>query len=106
MTVDSTDAAGYTESWLYDGTKYSAINVPGVAVIKAAGINTAGDIVYIVADPYGVTHGALKSGKNYYIFDYPKGSNTAAAGINDSNLMVGSYNPAGKTVPEAFQGTE
>ena len=94
------------QSSLYNGKKYTSINVPGAAVNQAQGINTAGDIVYFVSDPYGVGHAALKSGKNYYVFDYPKGSNTAAGGINDSNLMVGSYNPAGKTVPEAFQGTE
>jgi hypothetical protein len=48
----------------------------------------------------------LKSGKDYYIFDDPKGSSTEAGGINDSNLIVGSYNPAGKTVPEPYQGTK
>jgi hypothetical protein len=48
----------------------------------------------------------VKIGNDYYVFDYPKGSNTGAGGINDSNLIVGSYIPAGKTTPEPFQGTE
>ncbi len=51
-------------------------------------------------------HAALKEGNSYFVFDYPKGSNSGAGGINDSNLIVGSYNPAGKTTPKPFQGTE
>jgi hypothetical protein len=75
-------------------------------VNQVQGINTAGDIVYFVSDPYGVGHGALKSGNDYYIFDYPKGSDTIAGGINDSNLIVGAYIPSGKTAPASFQATE
>ena len=71
---------------------------------QVQGINTAGDIVYFISDPYGVGHGAVKIGNDYYVFDYPKGSNTGAGGINDSNLIVGSYNPSAKTTPAAPPG--
>jgi hypothetical protein len=106
VTVQWRDSAGYFQASLYNGKKYTTINVPGAAVNQVQGINTAGDIVYFISDPYGVGHGAVKMGNDYYIFDYPKGSNTGAGGINDSKLIVGSYIPTGKTAPEAFQGTE
>jgi len=106
VTVQWGDADGYLQSSLYNGKKYTPINVPGGAVNQVQGINTDGDIAYFISDPYGVGHGAVKIGNDFYVFDYPKGSNAGAGGINDSNLIVGSYIPAGKTTPEPFQGTE
>jgi len=99
------DPAGYRQSSLYNGSSFSSINVPGAAVTVAQGINTAGDIVFYWYDPYGVGHAALKQGSSYYVFDEPKGTNAGAAGINDSDVFVGSFVPAGGSVPEAFYGT-
>lgn len=62
--------------------------------------------MYSWDDVYGNEHGALKEGNSYFIFDYPNGSNTGSEGINDSNLLVGHYTPAGKTVPQPYKGTE
>ena len=106
VTLQWFDSVGYTQSSLYNGKKFVSVNVPGAAVSQVQAINKAGDIVYFWSDPYGVGHGALKKGSSYFVFDYPKGSKTGAGGINDSDLMVGSYTPAGKTAPQAFQGTE
>jgi len=104
VTMQWRDSAGYMQSSLYKKGKYTKINVPGAAVNQAQGIDTKGDVTYFWSDPYGVTHAALKKGSKYYVYDYPGGTNTGAGGINDSLQMVGSYNPAGKTVPQAFTG--
>jgi hypothetical protein len=65
-----------------------------------------GDIVFSWQDPSGNTHGALKKGSAYFIFDYPKGSNTGSEGINDSSLLVGHHTPAGKSLAQPYKGTE
>lgn len=106
VTLFWVDFSGYIQSSLYNGTTYTTIDVPGAASTYAQGINTAGDIVFLWFDPYSVQHSALKKGNDYYIFDFPNGSSTVAAGINDSGVIVGSYIPAGQTLPEPFYGTE
>ena len=93
------DAQGYLQSSLYNGKKYTSINVPGALMTGAHSINTAGEIVFTWTGPHKIMHGALKTGKSYFVFDYPNGSNTGAEGINDSGLIVGHYTPAGKTLP-------
>ncbi len=100
------DFSGYIQSSLYNGTSYTTIDVPGAASTYAQGIDTAGDIVFFWFDPYGVAHSALKKGNAYYVFDFPNGSSTFARGINDSGLLVGSYTPAGQTLPQPYYGTE
>ena len=45
------DSAGYFQASLYNGKKYTTINVPGAAVNQVQGINTAGDIAYFISDP-------------------------------------------------------
>jgi probable HAF family extracellular repeat protein len=98
------DAAGYRESVLWNGNKFTAINVPGMAQSLALGINKTGWVSYLVSDPYNVIHAALKKGTSYYIIDDPKGSQTAAFGINDTGYWDGSYQPKGKTVPQPLEG--
>ena len=100
------DSAGYVQSSLYKYStkKFTSINVPGAASTYAQSINKNGQVVFAIYDPYGVGHGAMMKGKNFYVFDSPKGSGTAAAGINDLIQFVGWFTPSGQTVPQPFQG--
>jgi len=91
VTLQWYDSKSYLESALYNGKKYTTINVPGAFFTGVHSINTAADIVFSWQDPSGNTHGALKEGSAYFIFDYPNGSNTGSEGINDSSLLVGHY---------------
>ncbi len=104
VTLWWTDSAGYRQSVLYNGTTYTTINVPGMAQSQASGINTTGQIAYVVSDPYNVVHAAVKKGTVYSIIDFPKGSQTQGGGINDSSEFVGSFIPAGQTVPQPYTG--
>jgi hypothetical protein len=62
--------------------------------------------VFVVYDPYGVGHSALKKGSAYFVFDDPKGTKASAGGINDGGLIVGYYTPTGATLAQPFKGTE
>jgi hypothetical protein len=86
------DSTGHTESSLYDGKKYTKINVPGAANTYAQGIDTAGDIAYWWQDSSYLSRGALQTGGKFYKFNDPHGAQeTFANGINDYRLIVGVY---------------
>ena len=99
------DSNSYLQSSLYKGKKYTTINVPGASVTGAFHQH-GGRHRLLLGRPLWSRPRRTEDWEHYYIFDYPKGSNTGAGGINDSNLIVGSYTPAGKTTPQPYQGTE
>jgi len=103
-----TDSVGFSEAVLYNGSTYTAINLPGVTFNMAVhSINNVGDVVYSWQDGNGNEHGGLLSGGFYYLLDVPGGSNTRADGINDSGLITGRYNPAGSTTNyDGFKGSK
>jgi probable HAF family extracellular repeat protein len=98
------EATGYVQSSLWNGTALTTVNVPGVAQSYALGINKAGEIAYLVEDPYGVAHGAVKEGTSFYLVDDPSGTGTTLTGINDTAHFVGSFTPTGQTVPQPLKG--
>lgn len=83
---------GGATAWLHNGKIYNSINVPGAVASEPSGINTAGDVIYSwqgsVGGPY---HAALLLGSKYHKFDFPMSAQTFGGGINDHQLVTGSY---------------
>jgi probable HAF family extracellular repeat protein len=78
-----------------DGT-FGSTDVPGVGFQHPLGINNRDEIVGVVIDPAGETHGFLLTNKKPFqpdlaIIDVPNSAATRAQGINDRGQIVGSY---------------
>jgi hypothetical protein len=104
MTEVWIDSANNAESSLYNGKKYTTINVPKEADSDAAGINNLGDVVYSwegATDTYG---GALRHAGKVYKFHVPHGDRTFGYGINDHNVIVGAFTDQ-KGVTKGYKGT-
>ncbi len=102
VTVEWVDTLGYGESSLYSGGNYTTID-PSAASVNTLvhAINNKGAIVYAWEDTAGNVHAAVLSGGTYVLFDDAKGTNSRAAGINDSGEIVGNFVPNGGS---SFQG--
>ena len=85
------DSSGLLESSRYNGKSYKTINVPGAIESLALGISAAGDVIYDWTDSNGVGNAALFHGGKYYKFNHPKAAVTYGGGINDQNLIVGTF---------------
>jgi uncharacterized membrane protein len=85
--------SGNTTSYLYDikTQQSTTINVPGASDSLAEDISNVGNVTYQWIDSEGVSHGALLRGGTYYKFDYSNSVWDYAAGLNDRNRIVGSY---------------
>ncbi len=78
--------------------KFTRVLQPGVKVVTtttpglvAAGINNFGTVVGFYTNSHGKTVAFIKSGHTFTTF-YKKGaSSTNALGVNDSNIVVGTY---------------
>jgi len=105
MTLEWYDANDIFESSTYDGTTFTTIDVPGALETSAHAINASGNVVFVWVDYYGNDHGALLNVGSYYVFDDAPGSQLRADGINDTNLIVGRFNPPGTTFFNSFKGT-
>jgi hypothetical protein len=104
ISVQWVDSTGVNHSAIYNGKKYTTIDVPGAVGSYAHGIDLAGDVVYSWTDSTGVFHGALRTGGKYYKFNDPKGTDgTYGDGINDNHLVVGVYHTSGGAVAEGFK---
>jgi probable HAF family extracellular repeat protein len=90
MTEEWIDSASNVESSLYNGKKYTKINIPGEPDSYVSAISNLGDIVYSweSAENYG---GALRHAGKVYKFHVPKGDRTFGYGINDHNVIVGAF---------------
>src|SRR5256885_467924 len=73
---------------------FSTIVVPGSALTRAFGINSAGDVVGDWADANGNHHGFILKNGNFTTFDFPGATSTTAYGINDGGDIVGTYTDA------------
>lgn len=85
---------GTGTSYLYDikTKQYTTIDVPEASQGSyAQDIDNAGDVTYQWVDSSSVSHGALLHAGNYYTFDYPNSVWDYGSGINDHNVIVGSY---------------
>ncbi len=90
MTEVWLDSSFSSESSLYNGKKYTKINIPGETDSYVSAISNLGDIVYSweSAETYG---GALRHAGRVYKFHVPKGDRTFGYGINDHNVIVGAF---------------
>lgn len=85
---DTADYNGLT----FDGTQFHTFIVPGFNSWStwAYGVNNLGAIVGQV-DLNGLSEGFLRVGGRYKTFLYPGAITTAALGINDAGIVVGTY---------------
>jgi len=98
---------GATTSYLYDvKTKQSTeIDVPDASDSLAQDINNIGRVTFQWVDSNGMSHGALLREGKYYKFDYPKSPWNYAAGLNDRNRIVGSYEAVSNGPFQGFKAT-
>jgi hypothetical protein len=113
-TVDP--ASGLAHSYLFDGTSFTQIDVPGALQSFAHGINGNGDIVYTVQDANGDNWGVFfyATLRQFYYFNQPDGrDNTRAYGLNDEVQtkagikleIVGDYTLPGSSLHRAYEAT-
>jgi probable HAF family extracellular repeat protein len=76
-------------SFLYANGSFTTIEVPGVTITEAFGINDSGDIVGSYRDNMGMTHGFLYSNGKFTTLDFPGASVTVAYDINNLGTIVG-----------------
>lgn len=84
------DSSGI-HGFLYDGSTYKTLNVPGANATVCEGIDS-GNIVGYYSQLQGSTdyyHGFLYDGSTYKTLDYPLATSTFATGIS-GNRVVGS----------------
>jgi|HubBroStandDraft_6_1064221.scaffolds.fasta_scaffold156270_1 probable HAF family extracellular repeat protein len=91
---------------LYNPTTgvFTPINVPGAAQTYVNGINDKNHIVYTWEDASG-KHGEVLANGTFYEFDDPDGTDTAGDGINDNDIIVGTFLPTGDTQRQSFVAT-
>jgi uncharacterized membrane protein len=87
------DGGGATRGYVYNGTGFVPLNVPGATTTVATGIDANGDIVGYYTDGGG-THGFVDLGGTPYTVNDPNapaGGTTEILGINDQGKFVGFY---------------
>jgi hypothetical protein len=100
------NSSGAYEGALYNGKKYTTINVPGATQTIPHSLNNAGDVTFEWVDSGGNYHGALRTGGKYYKFNDPKGpNNTRPGGVNDNHVIAGRFEATGKTTYLGFKAT-
>jgi len=107
-------ASGLAHSYLFNGSSFTQIDVPGALQSFAHGINNNGDIVYTVEDANGNSSGVLYYLGQFYWFNQPDGRHTTRAyGITDEVKtengiklkIVGDYTVPGSNQDKAFEAT-
>ncbi len=105
MTEVWLDSEGDSESSVYNGTKFVTINVPGAESSSAGAISNKNDIVFSWEDASDNYYGALLHAGTFTNFEEPEGSRTCGYGINDHQVIVGSYRPTGSQSDTGFAAT-
>jgi hypothetical protein len=97
VTVSSTSnsVTGYYQSFLFDGSTYTTLNVPAPSGQGTGASGVSGNnIVGSYPASGGIYHGFLYNGSSYTTLDVPGADSTWASGISSNNI-VGSYIPTG-----------
>jgi hypothetical protein len=84
------------QSFLYDGTQFSAIDVPGSSQTMVADINNLGALSGTYLDASSDSHGFLKLSTGFYRVDVPGIDarwGTTVTGINDAGVFIGTVTP-------------
>jgi hypothetical protein len=90
------DSQDFVHGFVYRNGKFSAINVPGATETEVLGINDRGDMVgvYQLAGALNF-HGFLRQNGSFIPIDDPNAQfGTMAIGINESGVIVGSFDNA------------
>src|SRR5438045_661055 len=93
-----TDSSGANHGYILQNGHFTTVDFPNAAVTSVLGINDHGDVVgvYQLVDNTHPAHGFVRHANGTFAsIDDPKASfGTAAAGINASGEIVGSYDNA------------
>jgi hypothetical protein len=104
ITFDWIDSNGNYQGAVRTNQKYAKLKVPGAAQSIPNDIDTAGDIVFTWIDSSAQYHGAVLIDGTYYKFDDPNATGgTYGSGINDNQLIVGTYVKNNQT--QSFKAT-
>jgi probable HAF family extracellular repeat protein len=99
--------ASCSRGFLYNGSTYTSIDVPGATVTQARGLNDTGQIVGVYFD--GATlRGFVYDGTGFEAIEAPGAYSTEVNGINNEGVIVGSYVialPSGGFEHRAFVAT-
>ena len=87
------DSAG-SHAFLYDGSKYTTIDVPGALATLGGGINNASLLTLVWIDSEGNAESSLYDGKKYTTIDIPKEENSDAGAISNKKDVVYSWEDA------------
>ena len=90
------DASKIEHGFLFNGSTYTTLDVPGAIGTVASGINDAGQIVGYYIDASQIAHGFLFNGSTYTTLDVPGAIGTVASGINGAGQIVGNYGDASR----------
>jgi probable HAF family extracellular repeat protein len=84
---------GGDNSFLYDGSNFTTLSMPGARVTYAVGINNAGDVTGWYYDANGVQHDFLYRNGSYITLPPPSygASVIYPMGINNNDQVVGYY---------------
>ena len=87
---DAGQVAGY--GFVYDGSAYRTISVPGARDTNVFGINNAGDLVGSYTDNNGRSHGFRLDRQGVLTaIDVPGSQDTFVFGLNNLGVIVGSF---------------
>jgi hypothetical protein len=84
---------------MYNGKKYSTIDVPGALTTGVHSINAAGEIVFSWEDPSGNSHGALKKGNVYFVYDSPRAQTRGRRVSTTATCWSDTTHPPAKPCP-------
>jgi uncharacterized membrane protein len=89
---------------LYNPTTeiFTPINVPGAAQTYVNGINDKTQLVFTWAEASGIKHGAVSANGKFLTFDVPDATSTSGDGINDNDIIVGTFLPTGNTQLQSY----
>ncbi len=86
------DASGAPHGFMFDGTNFTSIDVPGASQSIALGINDRGQIVgEVVLDDGTRISGFLLDHQAFTLIDVPGAFSTAIYGINNQGQIAGTY---------------
>jgi hypothetical protein len=81
--------------WTYQNGHYSFFTAPGDSPAQGGtatySVNNQGQIVGYVFNSSGAQSGYVKTGATYAMLDYPGATGTVAYGINNEDVVTGSY---------------
>jgi probable HAF family extracellular repeat protein len=85
-----------SSGYVFDGSSYNLVNVPGAYSTQALGINSAGQVVGTYSTSrFGLGPGFVLSGGNYTTLNAPGAAFTVANGINVDGQIVIYSQPGG-----------